>query len=111
MPAKKGEKIENKYDGEKLYALIKEGKSEAEIRAALGIQSAPTLKNHVFKLMQEKKEFLEISGMNPRTRSSSSVYKKGKIVLSENMLKGIDIQEGQKFRVKQTADGIKLKMV
>lgn len=111
MPAKKGEKIEPKYDGEKLYALIKEGKGAKEIMAALDVQSMPTLKNHLFKLMQEKKEYLEISGSSARSRSSSPVYRKGKIVLTPNMLAGIEFPEGQKFTVKKTEDGLKLKAV
>ena len=111
MPAKKGERIEAKYDGEKLYALIKEGKGAAEIMAALGVLSMPTLKNHLFKLMQEKKEFLEIVGSSTRTRTSSPVYRKGRIILTANMLAGIEFEEGQKFVVKKTEDGLKLKMV
>lgn len=111
MPAKKGEKVESKYDGEKLYALIKEGKTEKEILADMGIQSKPTLKSHLFKLIQEKKEFLEIPGISERSRSSSPAFKKGKIVLTSNMLTGIEFPEGQKFKVKKTADGLKLKMV
>lgn len=111
MPAKKGEKVEAKYDGEKLYALIKEGKNEREIMAELGVLSKPTLKNHLFKLIQEKKEFLEIAGASTRTRSTSPVYRKGKIVLSENMLAGIEFEEGQKFVLKKTEDGLLLKTV
>jgi len=110
MPAKKGERIEAKYDGEKLYALIKEGKSSKEIMAALGVLSAPTLKNHLLKLMQEKKEYLEIAGASTRTRSSSPVYRNGRIVLTANMLAGIGFQEGQKFIIKKTEDGLKLKL-
>ena len=111
MPAKKGERIEPKYDGEKLYALIKDGKPANEIMAALGVQSLPTLKNHLLKLMQEKKEYLEIPGSSTRTRSSSPVFRSGKIVLTANMLTGIEFEEGQKFTVKKTEDGLKLKMV
>jgi len=110
MPAKKGEKIEAKYDGGKLYALIKEGKPEGEIMAELGVVSKTTLKNHLFKLIQEKKEFLEIVGGSTRTRSSAPVYKKGRIMLTANMLAGIEFEEGQKFVVKKTEDGLKLKM-
>jgi hypothetical protein len=110
MPAKKGEKIEAKYDGEKLYALIKAGKSAKEIMAALDVLSMPTLKSHLFKLMQEKKEYLEIQGASTRTRSTSPVYRKGKIVLTANMLVGIEFEEGQKFTVKRTEDGLKLKL-
>jgi len=111
MPAVKGQKIEAKYNGEKLYALIKEGKDAKEIMAELGVLSMPTLKNHLMKLMQEKKEYLEIPGSSTRTRASAPVYKKGKIVLSANMLAGITFDEGQKFAVKRTEDGLKLKMV
>lgn len=111
MPAKKGEKIEAKYDGEKLYALIKEGKTMPEIMVALGVLSKPTLKNHLLKLMNEKKEFLEIAGASTRTRSSSPVYKKGRIMLSANMLAGIEFEEGQKFSIEKIEDGLKLKMV
>lgn len=111
MPAKKGEKIESKYDGEKLYALIKEGKSQKEIMSEMGIQSIPTLKNHLFKLMQDKKEFLEISGSSVRTRSTSPAFKNGKIVITANMLGGIEFKEGQKFKIRKTEDGLKLKMV
>jgi hypothetical protein len=110
MPAVKGQKIEAKYDGEKLYALIQAGKNEREIMAELGVQSKPTLKNHLFKLIQEKKEFLAIPGSSTRTRSTSPVYKKGKIVLTANMLAGIEFEEGQKFVLKKTEDGLKLKM-
>ena len=111
MPAKKGEKIEAKYDGEKLYDLIKAGKTEPEIMVELGVQSKPTLKNHLMKLMNEKKEYLEIPGASTRNRSSSPVYRKGKILLSANMLAGFEIEEGQKFVIKKTEDGLKLKMV
>ncbi|WP_243367375.1 hypothetical protein [Fundidesulfovibrio soli] len=110
MPAKKGERIEPKYDGEKLHALINEGKNEKEIMVALGVLSKPTLKNHLMKLMQEKKVYLEIPGATTRTRSSSPVYKKGRIVLSANMLAGMAFEEGQKFTVKKTEDGLKLKL-
>lgn len=111
MPAVKGQKIEAKYDGDKLYALIKEGKSEIEIMSELGVQSKPTLKNHLFRLMNEKQEFLAITGASTRTRTSSPAYKKGKIVLTANMLSGITFEEGQKFTLKKTEDGLKLKMV
>lgn len=111
MPAKKGEKIEAKYDGEKLYALIKEDKTMPEIMVALGVKSKPTLMNHLMKLMNEKKEFLEIAGASTRTRSTSPVYRKGKIVLSANMLTGIEFEEGQRFVLKKTEDGLKLKLV
>ena len=111
MPAVKGQKIEAKYDGEKLYALIKEEKAENEIMAELGIVSKTTLKNHLFKLIQEKKEFLAIAGASTRTRTSAPVYKKDRIVLTANMLAGIEFEEGQKFVVKKTEDGLKLKMV
>ena len=110
MPAVKGQKIEAKYDGDKLYSLIKEGKNEQEIMRELGVQSKPTLKNHLLKLMTEKKEYLEIPGASTRTRSSSPVYKKGRIVLTANMLAGIEFEEGQKFTVKKTEDGLKLKL-
>jgi len=109
MPAKKGERIEAKYDGEQLYALIKQGRTAPEIMAALGVKSMPTLKNHLFKLMQEKKEFLEIAGGSGRTRSSSPVYRKGRIVLTANMLSGITFEEGQKFSVSATEEGLLLK--
>ena len=111
MVIQKGEKIEAKYNGEKMYALIKEGKNAPEIMAALGVMSMPTLKNHLFKLMQEKKEFLEIPGASTRTRSSAPAYRKGKIVLSANMLTGFEFEEGQKFVVKKTEDGLKLKKI
>ena len=111
MPAKKGERIEPKYDGEKLYVLIKEEKTAPEIMAALGVQSKSTLNNHLFKLMQEKKEFLAITGAATRTRSSSPVYRKGRVMLSANMLAGIEFEEGQKFTVEKTEDGLKLMMV
>jgi len=111
MPAVKGQKIEAKYDGEKLYVLIKEGKEMPEIMATLGVKSKPTLMNHLMKLMQEKKEFLEIAGAATRTRASSPVYRGGKIILSANMLKGFEIEAGQKFVLKKTEDGLKLKMV
>jgi len=109
MPIKKGEKIEAKYNSELLYSLIKEGKHAAEIMAALGVQSMQTLKNHWVKLMQEKKEYLELPGASTRTRSSAPVYRKGKIILTSNMLIGIELEEGQKFTVKKTEDGLKLK--
>jgi hypothetical protein len=111
MPAVKGQKIEAKYDGEKLYALIKAGKNEAQIMTELGVQSKPTLKNHLLKLMTEKKEYLEIPGASTRTRSTSPVYRGGKIVITANMLGGIEFEEGQKFVIKKTEDGLKLKMV
>jgi vancomycin resistance protein YoaR len=111
MPAVKGQKIEAKYDGETLYALIKEGKTMSEIMATLGVKSKPTLMNHLMKLMQEKKEFLEIAGSGTRTRSTSPVCRGGKIVLSANMLKGIEIEEGQKFVLEKTEDGLKLKKI
>jgi hypothetical protein len=79
--------------------------------AELGVLSKPTLKNHLFKLIQEKKEFLEIAGASTRTRSTSPVYRKGKIVLSANMLAGIEFEEGQKFSIEKTEDGLKLKLV
>lgn len=109
MVAKKGERIEAKYDAEKLYTLIKEGKSASEIMSALGVQSMTTLKNHLFKLIQEKKEYLEIAGASTRTRSSSPVCRKGKIVLTANMLAGIGFEDGQKFILEKTDDGLKLK--
>lgn len=108
MPAKKGEKIETKYDGEKLYALIKEGKNAKEIMAALGVKSMPTLKSHLYRLMNEKKEFLEIAGSSTRTRSSAPVYRKGRIILTANMLAGIEFAEGQKFIVHKAEDGLRL---
>ena len=63
------------------------------------------------KLMIEKKGYLEISDASSRTKSSSPVYRKGMIVLSANMLAGIEFEEGQKFVIKKTEDGLKLKMV
>jgi len=109
MVIQKGEKIEAKYNGEKMYALIKEGKAENEIMAELGIVSKTTLKNHLFKLMNEKKEFLAIAEATTRTRSSAPVYKNGRMVLTANMLAGIEFEEGQKFTLKKTEDGLKLK--
>lgn len=108
MPAVKGQKIEAKYDGEKLYSLIKEGKNEAQIMAELGVQSKPTLKSHLLKLMQEKKEYLEIPGASTRTRSSSPVYRGGKIVITANMLAGVEFEEGQKFRLEKSDAGLTL---
>ncbi|WP_243313856.1 hypothetical protein [Fundidesulfovibrio agrisoli] len=70
MPAIKGQKIEAKYDAEKLYALIKDGKTMKEIMVALDVKSVPTFNNHLLRLMTEKKEFLEIAGATTRTRSS-----------------------------------------
>jgi len=76
----------------------------------LGIKSKPTFDSHVFKLMREKKTFFDIPGGSTRTRSSSPVYRGGKIVLSANMLKGFGFEEGQKFVLKKTEDGLKLKL-
>ena len=109
MPAKKGQKIESKYNGEKLYALIKEGKTSKEIMHALGIDSMPTLKSHLFRLMNERKEFLAIADAGIRTRATSPVYRGGKIVITANMLSGIEFTEGQKFTLRKTEDGLKLK--
>ena len=111
MSAVKGQKVEAKYDGEKLYALIKEGRNMSEIMASLGVKSKPTLMNHLMKLMQQKKEFLEIKGSSTRTRSTSPVYRGGRIVLSANMLKGIEFEEGQKFVLEKGEDGLKLRMI
>lgn len=111
MPAVKGQKIEAKYDGEKLYVLIKEGKEMPEIMATMGVKSKSTLMNHLMKLMIEKKEFLEIEGSSARTRSTSPVYRGGKIVLSANMLKGIEFEEGQRFVLEKVDDGLKLKKI
>ena len=108
MPIAKGQKIEAKYDGEKLYGLIKAGSNEAQIMAELGIQSKPTLKNHLLKLMNEKKEYLEIAGSSTRTRSSSPIYRGGKIMLTANMLTGIEFEEGQKFRIEKNDAGLML---
>ena len=111
MVAVKGQKIEAKYDGEKLYALIKEGKAEKEIMTELGVQSKSTFNNHLLKLMKEKKEFYEIPGSSSRTRSSSPVYRGGKIVISANMLTGFEFADGQKFKLVKTDDGLKLLVV
>ncbi|GFK95384.1 hypothetical protein NNJEOMEG_03247 [Fundidesulfovibrio magnetotacticus] len=108
MPAVKGQKIEAKYDGEKLYTLIKEGRNEKEIMLELGIQSKPTLKNHLFKLIQEKKEYLAIAGASTRTRNTSPVFRGGRIVITANMLAGIDFQEGQKFKLEKNEAGLTL---
>lgn len=108
MPAVKGQKIEAKYDGEKLYMLIKEGKTAKEIMTELGVKSIPTLKNHLFKLMTEKKEYLEIPGSSTRTRATSPVYRGGKIVLTANMLAGVGFSEGQKFKLEKGADRLVL---
>ena len=109
MVAVKGQRIEAKYDGEKLYALIQENTPEKEIMAELGIQSKPTLKNHLMRLMHEKKEYLEIQGSSNRTRSSSPTLKSGKIVITANMLVGIELDEGQKFKLEKVEDGLLLK--
>lgn len=108
MPAVKGQKIEAKYDGEKLYSLIKEGKNEQEIMLELGVLSKPTLKNHLMKLMHEKKEYLEIPGASTRTRASSPVYKKGRIMITANMLAGVEFEEGQKFKLEKSEAGLTL---
>lgn len=108
MPAVKGQKVEAKYDGEKLYGLIKEGKNQAQIMAELGVQSKPTLKNHLMKLMTEKKEYLEIKGSSTRTRSTSPVYRGGKIVITANMLAGVEFEEGQKFKLEKSDAGLTL---
>jgi len=111
MPAVKGQKIEAKYDGEKLYMLIKQEKTAKEIMSELGIKSLPTLKSHLFKLMTEKKEYLEIPGSSTRSRATSPVYRGGKIVLTANMLSGMEIPESQKFRLEKSADKLVLTMV
>ncbi|GAB6037373.1 hypothetical protein JCM15519_19320 [Fundidesulfovibrio butyratiphilus] len=108
MPAVKGQKIEAKYDGEKLYMLIKEGKNAKEIMAELGVKSMPTLKSHLFKLMTEKKEYLEIPGSSTRGRATSPVYRRGKIVLTKNMLAGVEFPEGQKFKLEKGSDRLVL---
>jgi len=110
MPAKKGERIESKYDGEKLRKLIEEGNDAKQIMSALGV-SLPTLKAHQFKLIQEKKKYFEIPGMDTRTRSTRPTYKKGKILITSNMLGDITFEEGQKFNIKESDSGFVLEKV
>lgn len=53
---------------------------------------------------------MEIPGASTRTRSSSPVYRNGRILLPANMLAGIEFEEGQKFVIEKTEDGLKLKI-
>ena len=108
MPIAQGKKIEDKFDGDKLYLLIKEGRTEKEIMTELGIKSKSTFNNHLIKIMREKNEVFVIKGSSTRTRSSSPVYRGGKIVITANMLTGITFAEGQKFSIEKTDEGLKL---
>ena len=40
--------------------------------------NSPSLKSHLYKLMNDKKEFLELAGATTRTRSSAPVSRKGR---------------------------------
>ncbi|WP_165352097.1 hypothetical protein [Solidesulfovibrio carbinolicus] len=42
MPITQGQKIEDKFDGDKLYLLTKEGRTEKKIMTELGIKSKST---------------------------------------------------------------------
>jgi len=62
VPNEKGK--ENGYDGEKLYALIKEGKKIYEILEILDI-SPDILSEYLFRLQKEKRESLKITKFKP----------------------------------------------
>ncbi|MBF0515241.1 MAG: hypothetical protein HQK81_14435 [Desulfovibrionaceae bacterium] len=102
--------IVSKYDGEKLQKLIEEGNDAKQIMTVLGI-SLVTLKSHQFKLMNEKKAFFEIPGIDSRIRSTRPTYKKGKILITSNMLGDIKFDEGQKFNIQASDSGLVLEKV
>ena len=104
MPAKK-----TRVDKKKLYKLVKEGKSAAEIMEELKIGLKQSLKSHLFDLSVEKNEVLVIPGMTGKAAGNRKVNTIGlQIPLSQ--LKGI-FEVGTEFEMSIEKDKIVLKRI
>jgi len=64
-------------DKNKLYNLVKEGKSAPEIMKALKINLKQSLKSALFDLSVEKNELLKVLGMETRTVGNRKITKTG----------------------------------
>ena len=104
MAAKK-----TRVDKKRLYKLVKEGKSAAEIMEELKIGLKQSLKSHLFDLSVEKNEVLVIPGMTGKAAGNRKVNKIGlQIPLSQ--LKGI-FEVGTEFEMSIEKDKITLTKV
>lgn len=72
MPAKR-----NIVDKNKLYNLVKEGKSAQEIMKALKIKQKQGLKSTLFDLSIEKNEVLTVPGLGTRSIGNRKLTKVG----------------------------------
>ncbi len=96
-------------DKKKLYKLVKEGNSAAEIMKELKIGLKQSLKSALHDLMIEKNEVLKVSGMETRTVGNRKITKMG-INIPLAQLKD-DFKLGDEFEMQMSKDKIVLKKV
>ena len=104
MPAKRA--IINKN---KLYELVKEGKSAQQIMDELNIKLKQALKSALFDLSVEKNEVLVIPGMTGRAAGNRKINKIG-LQIPASQLKGY-FEVGTEFEISIEKDKIVLKKV
>ena len=92
----------SKYDAQRLRDLINSGKNANEICTELGI-TKPTLKNYLFKLIQDDKEFYEIPGLGSRM-TQPKVTKNG-LKFSLQKMEELGFSPGDKIRIQKQDDG------
>jgi hypothetical protein len=96
---KKG--FESTYQADKLRDCIKKGFSARMIMDKQNIKSKQVLKQHVLKLIQEDKEFYEISGLYEKGGRTIRATPKGELKIGPSVLKaqGIIVHPGDEFHL------------
>ena len=96
-------------DKNKLYDLVKQGKSAQEIMKALNINTKQSLKSALFDLSVEKGEVLIVPGMDTRTTGNRKLNKVG-LQIPYSQLKDY-FKVGSEFEMSIDNDKIVLKKV
>ncbi len=96
-------------DKDKLYKLVKDGKTAQEIMKALGITLKQSLKSALFDLSVEKGEVLSVPGMSARATGNRKINKVGLQIPLSQLESSFAI--GDKFELSIEKDKIVLKKI
>jgi hypothetical protein len=108
---KKG--FESTYQADKLRDCITKGFSARSIMDKLNIKSKQVLKQHVLKLIQEDKEFYEVSGLYEKGGRTIRATPKGELKIGPSVLKaqGIVVAPGDEFYLSVDGNSVILSKV
>jgi hypothetical protein len=103
-----------KIDAKTLIKAVESGKTQPEIMTEFGYKSSAQMKTaYMNALIEAGKVTPIVGGRKSKTSSAKTVGvgKRGSIIISKEIVDGLDIAAGDMFAIRKTKAGVALKKV